>query len=91
MKVILDTKYAEMELKFLTRHNCEILSEIKLSKTDFSENKTPRRMFKYGNVYVAEIYDDESTDLVWAVLSKWKGTYHFSSYYEGLEVLENNL
>ena len=30
-----------------------------------------------GGVYIAEIMDDETSSLVWAVLQKWKGIYHF--------------
>lgn len=48
-------------------------------------------MFKYGNEYIAEIYDNESNEIVWSVLIKWKGVYSFSSYYDDLEVLEQNL
>ncbi len=46
---------------------------------------------QYGGAYVAEIIDDETNDLVWAVLSKWKGVYHFSGYYDSLEALEQGL
>ena len=38
--------------------------------------------------YVAsqtEIVDDETEGIVWAVLSNWKGIWHFSSYYDSLE------
>lgn len=84
----LDTNYSEEELKFLKEHNCEILAAIKLGKTSFSEYEIPRRMFQYGGEYIAEIVDDETQDLVWAVLSKWKGVYHFAEYYQCLEALE---
>lgn len=67
------------------------MSEIRLSKTNFSENEIPCRMFKYGSEYIAEIYDNESNEIVWGVLIKWKGVYSFSSYYEDLEVLEQSL
>ncbi|MDE5747918.1 MAG: hypothetical protein K2I21_10120, partial [Acetatifactor sp.] len=60
---------------------------IKLGKTNFSEYEIPRRMFKYGGEYIAEIIDEETKNLVWAVLSKRKGVYHFSQYYECLETL----
>ena len=33
----------------------------------------------------AEAVDDETAGIVWAVLSKWKGVWHFSSYYDSLE------
>lgn len=91
MKFKLNTNYSEEELKFFKAHNCEILSEINLSKTNFSEYEVPRRMFKYGGAYIAEIIDDETNNFVWAVLSKWKGVYHFSAYYDCLEVLEQGL
>ncbi|NBH73417.1 hypothetical protein D3Z51_15650 [Clostridiaceae bacterium] len=91
MKFVLDTKYSEKELEFMNRHHCEILPEIKLSKTNFSKYETPRRMLKYGGVYVAEIFDDESNRLVWAVLSKRKGIYHFSAFFDSLDMLEQSL
>lgn len=91
MKFVLDTKYSEAELEFIKKHNCVIISEIKLSKFKFSENETPRRILKYGGTYVAEICDDESNELVWAVLSKWKGVYHFSNIYGTLDMLEQGL
>lgn len=91
MKCRLDTNYSEKELRFLTKHNCKILSEINLSKTNFSEYEVPRRLFNYGGTYIAEIIDDETGNLVWADLSKWKGIYHFSSYYDCLETLEQGL
>ena len=87
----LDTDYSEKEWEFLKEHNCKILSMIKLGKTNFSENEIPRRMFQYGGEYIAEIVDDETNHFVWAVLSKWKGVYHFSQYYECLEKLEQGL
>lgn len=55
MKFIFDTKYSETELEFLSRHNCKMISEIKLSKMDLSEHEIPRRMFKYGSEYIGEI------------------------------------
>ena len=58
---------------------------------DLSEHEIPRRMFKYGSEYIGEILDDESNKLVWAVLSKWKGVYYFSTYYEDLDALEQGL
>ena len=48
-------------------------------------------MFNYGGTYIAEIIDDETGKLVWAVLSKWNGIYHFSTYYDCLETLEQGL
>ncbi len=91
MKFKLDTNYSKEECQFLFRHNCEVLSEIKFPKTNFSEYEVPRRMFIYGGTYIAEILDEETGDLVWAVLSKRKGIYHFSSYYDHLETLEQGL
>ncbi len=91
MRFKLNTDYSGEELQFLEEHRCKILSEIKLSKTNFSEYEIPRRMFVYGGAYIAEIMDDESGSLVWAVLSKWKGIYHFSAYYASLEALERGM
>lgn len=53
----LDVNYSEEELKFIREHNCNILDEIKLSKTDFSGNEYPRRVFQYGSAYIAEILE----------------------------------
>lgn len=91
MKLKLDATYCEEELQFLAKHNCKILSEINLSKMNFSKYEIPRRLFHYGGTYIAEIIDDETGSLVWAVLSKWKGVYHFSTYYDCLEALEQGL
>ena len=91
MRFKLDTNYSGEKMRFLEEHSCKILSEIKLSKTKFSEYEIPRRMFVYGGVYIAEIMDDETGSLVWAVLSKWKGIYHFSTYYASLEALERGM
>ena len=81
----LDINYSEEERYFLEVNDCEIISEIKLSKTNFSDKEIPRRMIKYGGMYIAEIVDDETEGIVWAVLSRWKGVWHFSSYYDSLE------
>ncbi len=85
MKYILDIDYSEEEHIFLEKNNCEIISEIKLSKTNFTEKEIPRRMIKYGGQYIAEIIDDETDEIVWAVLSKWKGIWHFCNCYDSLE------
>lgn len=85
MKYILDIDYSEEEHRVLENNNCEVISEIKLLKTDFTEKEIPRRMIKYGGQYIAEIIDTETDEVVWAVLSKWKGVWHFSSYYDSLE------
>ena len=53
----LDVNYSEEELKFIREHNCNIPDEIKLSKTDFSGNEYPRRVFQYGSAYIAEILE----------------------------------
>lgn len=87
----LDTNYSEKEWRFLKEHNCKIISIFKPGKTNFSEHEIPRRMFKYGGEYIAEIIDDETGNLVWAVLSKRKSVYHFTQYYECLETLEQGL
>ncbi len=91
MKFKLDINYTKEELLFLEKYDCEILSEIKLSKTNFSENEIPKRIFKYGGAYIAEIIDDESNQFIWGVLSKWKGVWHISEYYDSLESLEEGL
>lgn len=83
--------YSERELEFLQKHGCEILSEMTLSRVDFGKNQFPRRMFRYGGAYIAEMTDEESNDFVWAALSKWKGVYHFSEYYDSLESLEQGM
>ena len=67
MKFVLDTNYSAEELNVLESLGCEVLSEIKLSKTNFSEYEIPRRMFQYCGTYIAEIMDDETEGLVWAV------------------------
>lgn len=91
MRYRLNTDYTADEMDFIARNNCVILSEIKLGRTDFSSNETPRRMFVYGGEYIAEIIDDESGEPVWAVLSKYKGVYRFTAYYGDLSALENGL
>ncbi len=91
MKFVLDTNYSAEELNVLESLGCEVLSEIKLSKTNFSEYEIPRRMFRYGGTYIAEIIDDETEGLVWAVLSKWKGIYHFSACGDSLETIIQGL
>ena len=53
----LDVNYSEEELKFIREHNYNILDEINLSKTDFSGNEYPRRVFQYGSAYIAEILE----------------------------------
>lgn len=91
MKVKLNTDYSVEEWIFFKEHNCEVISEISFTKTNFNESEVPHRMFKYGGVYIAEIMDDETNNFVWAVLSKWKGIYRFSAYYDCLEALEQGL
>lgn len=91
MRFQFDTDYTEEELQFLKQHHCKILSEIKLSKTNFSAYELPRRMFQYYGTYVGEIIDEENNELVWAVLSKWKGIYHWSAVYADLQSLEQGL
>ena len=83
MKYILDIDYSEEEHIFLKKNNCEVISEIELSKTDFKE--IPRRVIKYGRQYIAEIIDVETDEIVWVTLSKWKGVWHLSSCYNSLE------
>ena len=45
----------------------------------------------YWYSYAVQKVDDETGSLVWAVLSKWKGIYHFSAYYASLEALERGM
>lgn len=91
MKFKLSVDYSDNELMFLKEHNCEILSEIKLSERELAENEAPRRIFKYGGVFIAEIFDDESGCYIWAVMTKRKGKYRYSSCYDSLESLEQGL
>ncbi len=91
MKFIFSTEYSEEELKWLEEHNCKIMSEIKLSRTNFKENEIPRRMFNYGGMYIGEIFDEEYNQFIWGVLSKWKKVYHFSDCYHSLEALDEGL
>lgn len=85
MTVILNIEYSEQEQAFLKKHNCKILSEIKLPNS----LTLPTRMFSYGNTYIGEIKEDDG--LVWAVLSKFKGRYHWSECYSDLDALEGGL
>jgi len=91
MRYKLDTNYSEEERQLLTALGCEIIAEIQLSDTRFADNETPIRMIKHGSQYIAEITDDETDCRVWAVLSKWKGVWHFESYYDSLEILVNGI
>lgn len=91
MTFTLDTVYSAQEQRFIELHNCEIISRIKLSKTDFSDTEIPKRMIKYGGEYIAEIFDDETNEPVWAVLSEWKGVWRFTSVYESLENMAEGL
>ena len=88
MIFILSTDYTPEEMAFIQRHNCEILSEIKLSKVSFPE--TPHRMIKYGGTYIAEI-TETGEGPCWAVLEKFKGKYTLNSCYSDLSVLEKGL
>ncbi len=85
MTVKLSTEYSEKELAFLNKHGCEILSEIKLPNN--FEFELPKRMFVYGSSYIGEIYDEDG--LVWSVLNKFKGKYHWGECYEDLKALED--
>ena len=83
MTIRLSTEYSENELAFLKKHNCGILSEIKLPKSC----EAPARMFTYCGAYIGEIEDEEGT--VWAVLSKFGGKYHWGECYGDLKALED--
>lgn len=87
MKFIFNTDYSEEELKWLDEHNCKIMSEIKLSRTNFKENGIPRRMFKYGGAYIGEILDSEYNEFMWGVLTKWRKVWCFYDFYESLDAL----
>lgn len=87
MKYTMDTRFSDEELRILESYGCEIVPEISFARTDFAKNEIPQRMIKYGSTYIAEITDSESGESVWAVLSKWKGTWHSDSYYDSLEAL----
>lgn len=91
MRFQFSTEYTKEEMQFLEQHHCKVLSEMKLSRTNFSEFDTPRRMFQYYGTYIGEIIDDESNELAWAVLSKWKGVYHWSGMYSDLHALEQGV
>lgn len=91
MRYKFDVIYSDEEMEFIKKNNCEILSEIKLSRTNFPESEIPRRMIKYCGDYIAEVYDDESGELLWAVLSKWKGVYRWTQYYDSLESMQQCL
>lgn len=85
MTVDLSAEYSENELVFINRHGCKILSKIKLP--DNFESELPKRMFVYGSSYFGEIEDEDG--LVWSVLSKFKGNYHWGECYEDLKALED--
>ncbi len=85
MTVKLNTEYSEKELVFLKERNCEILSKIKLPNN--FEFELPKRMFVYGGSYIGEINDEE--ELVWSVLSKFRGKYNWGECYEDLKALED--
>lgn len=86
MRLIFNTGYSDEEREFLTKYQCEILSELKLSRIGFTE--IPKRMIKYGGAYIAEIRDEDG--LCWAVLGKSrKGEYIYTECYENLfEMME---
>ncbi len=81
----LDVGYSEEERRFLNEHDCEIVSKIKLPNVIFADKEIPKRMIKYGGVYIAEIIDEETDDLIWVVLSKRKGVWRYTSCYDSLE------
>ena len=62
-----------------------------ISKVNFSEYEIPRRIFRYYGDYIAEIIDNGTNRPVWAVLSKWKGVWHFPAYFDSLQTLEQSL
>jgi len=42
-------------------------------------------------MYIAEIIDDEDNQFMWAVLSKYKGFWHYSYCYETLEDMRDGI
>ncbi|MGN0649446.1 MAG: hypothetical protein ACI4KM_03340 [Oscillospiraceae bacterium] len=91
MKYKLETTFNKEELFFIDEYKCEILSEIKLSKTKFKENEIPRRIIKYCGTYIAEIFDDEDNQFMWAILSKYKGIWSYSYCFETLEDMRDSI
>ena len=87
MVIKLGTEYSEKELEFINEHGCEILPKIKLPNN--FEFELPKRMFIYGGSYIGEIEDKDG--LVWSVLSKFKGKFHWSECYEDLKALEDGI
>lgn len=85
MTVRLNTEYSESELDFLNKHGCEILSKIKLPNN--FEFELPKRMFVYGGSQIGEIEDEDG--LMWSVLSKFKGKFHWGECYSDLKTLED--
>lgn len=75
MKFKFATDYSFDEMVFIKKYNCEILSEIKLSKTAFTEKTL--RMIKYCGMYVAEIYDEEDGISCVVLRKSGKGEYIF--------------
>lgn len=84
MKIKLNTEYTPEETAFLHKHNCKILSEIKLP--NYFDSEIPKRMFVYGGAYIGEIEDEDGA--VWAVLSKFKGKVLWGECYSDLKALE---
>lgn len=91
MKFILNTDYDEDEMRFITQHDCEILSEVTLKSVAFTENDTPRRMIKYCGELIAEVVDEEDGSLVWSVLRRggrragaYKNKWYCGDIYEDL-------
>ena len=90
MKFHFDTNYTDEEMAFIKKNNCEILSEIKLSKVAFTEN--PRRMINYSGTYVAEVCEEDTGELCWAVLTRnRKGFHDFAMYSPTLQIMANSL
>lgn len=60
--------------------------------TEYSEKqlaflKEHNCMFVYGGAYIGEIKDEDG--LMWSVLSKFKGNYHWGECYEDSGALED--
>ena len=89
LKLILDTNYSDNELDFIEHHHCEIISEWKYPEGSFQEHETPRRMLRYGDILIAEIWDSDESALAWAVMStgRFRGKYVFTYSCDNLEHL----
>lgn len=89
MRFKLDRNYSDKEIEFIKENNCEILDELKLSKTDFQSGELPLRAIKYGGAYICKV--SETSEPAWAELTKFRGVFCFSNYYDSLKTVKENL